>query len=272
MFCICDKLIIFIKSTYNLVIIMKIIVTVKEILDMKKLSKILTIGIVMVLALNLTAFSMPKTDTMMGGNQTKGAVAAFQKIIKAFPKNVGFHKALSHWGFTLPSGEKFEWTKDLSANKVDLAMVLMADQFTKAGLDINKLDKNLWIYKPAAVEGGVSLPNRLIMALNVSDKRRFSMGSVDALKVILSQTNSLVQYYKTEGHYMLMLGNGYEIHWTDKLGGMAADMEFVVKAEPLVKAGLNIKKLEASGWKFEAAGTGDSGKNEDQIVKEFKLK
>lgn len=29
---------------------------------------------------------------------------------------------------------------------------------------------------------------------------------------------------------MLMLGNGYEIHWTDKLGGMAANMEFVVKA------------------------------------------
>lgn len=239
---------------------------------MKKLTKVFTIVLSMVLVLNLTAFGMPKATTMMGGNQTKGAVAAFQKIIKAYPKSVGFHKALSHWGFTLKTGEKFEWTKDLSANKVDLAMVLMADQFTKAGLNISKLDKNLWIYKPATVEGGVSLPNRLIMAKNVSDKRRFSMGSVDALKVILNQKNNLVQYYKTEGHYMLMLGDGYEIHWADKLGGMAADMEFVVKVKPLVKAGLNIKKLEKSGWKFEAAGTGDSGKNADQIVKEFKLK
>lgn len=238
---------------------------------MKKLTKIFGIVLSMVLILNLTAFGMPKANTMMGGDQTKGAITAFQKIVKAYPKRMGFHKALSHWGFTLPSGEKFEWTKDLSANKVDLAMVLMADQFTKAGLDISKLDKNLWIYKPAAVEAGVALPNRLIMALNVSDKRKFSMGSVDALKVILKQKTDLVQYYKTEGHYMLMLGDGYEIHWTDKLGGKAADMEFVVKVQPLVKAGLDVKKLEASGWKFEAAGTGDSGKNADQIVKEFRL-
>ena len=239
---------------------------------MKKLTKIFTIVLSMVLILSLTAFGMPKDNGMMGGNQTKGAVAAFQKIVKAYPKNVGFHKALSHWGFTLKSGEKFEWTKDLSANKVDLAMVLMADQFTKAGLDINKLDKNLWIYKPATVEAGVSLPNRLIMALNVSDKRRYSMGSMDALRVVLNQKTDLVQYFKKEGHYMLMLGDGYEVHWTDKLGGMAADMEFVVKAKSLVKAGLDVKKLESSGWKFEAAGSGDSGKNADQIVKEFKLK
>lgn len=239
---------------------------------MRKSTKIFILALSMVLVFNLSAFGMTKTTAITGGNQTKGAVAAFQKIVRAFPKSIGFHKALSHWGFTLPSGEKFEWTKDLSANKVDLAMVLMADQFTKAGLDISKLDKKIWIYKPAAVEGGVSLPNRLILAMNVSDKRRFSMGTVDALRVVLSQNNDLVQYYKKEGHYMLMLGEGYEIHWTDKLGSMAADMEFVVKSDALVKAGLDIKKLEKRGWKFEAAGTGDSGKNANQIVKEFKLK
>ena len=240
---------------------------------MKKQSKLVIMVLSLVFVIGLTGFTMAKSNNMMtGGNQTKGAVTAFQKIVKAYPKSVGFHKALSHWGFKLKSGEKFEWTKDLSANKVDFAMVLMADQFTKAGLDVKKLDKNLWIYKPTEVEAGVKLPNRLIMALNVSDKRKFSMGSVDALKVILNQNTDLVQYYKKEGHYMLMLGDGYEVHWTDKLGSKAADIEFVVKAQALVKAGLDVKKLAASGWKFEAAGTGDSGKNADQIVKEFRLK
>jgi hypothetical protein len=241
---------------------------------MKKTTTVSTVIISLLLIFGLTAFTMSNSNGMKSSNQTKGAVEAFQKILKAYPKNVGFHQALSHWGFSLPSGEKFEWTKDLSANKIDLAMVLMADQFVKAGLDVKKLDKKLWIYKPAEVEAGVSLPNRLIMAVNISDKRKKTMGSIEAMKYLLSQKPDIVEYYKKEGHYMLMVGDGNEVHWADKLGAMAtnADMEFVVKAESIVKAGLDVKKLKAYGWKFEAAGRGDSGKNADQLVKEFKLK
>jgi hypothetical protein len=71
---------------------------------------------------------------------------------------------------------------------------------------------------------------------------------------------------------MLMLGDVFEIHWTQKVGSKAADMEFVVKAQSLVKAGLNIKKLSGTGWTFEPAGTGDTGMNADQIVKECRFK
>ena len=102
--------------------------------------------------------------------------------------------------------------------------------------------------------------------------KKSTMGPLDALKVILNKNKNLMSYYKKEGHYMLMLGDGYEVHWTQKVGSMAADMEFVVKAQSLVAAGLNTKKLSGSGWKFEAAGKGDSRMNSDQIVKEFRLK
>lgn len=246
---------------------------------MKKIMNI-TMAVVFTVALGagFTAFKAASPSSSMKGptaataSQTKAAAKDFDKLLKAFPKQVGFHAALSHWGFTLPSGEKFEWTKDLSANKLDLAIVLMSDQFTKAGLDLSKLDKNQWIVKPAAVEAGKQLPNRLIIAANINDKKKKTMGYSDAFKNVLAQNAKLLQYNSAEGHYILQVGNGNEVHWTNKLGSAMADFELVVKAEPLVKAGLNITKLKESGWNFEAAGTGDSGKNADQLVKEFKLK
>ena len=49
-------------------------------------------------------------------------------------------------------------------------------------------------------------------------------------------------------------------------------MEFVLKAEPLIKAGLDITKLEGSGFKLEVAGKDNMESNEDQLVKGYKLK
>ncbi|MPN46959.1 hypothetical protein SDC9_194558 [bioreactor metagenome] len=68
------------------------------------------------------------------------ASESFVNIIKENKKEIGFHAELSHWGLKLPTGEKFEWTKDTSANEIDFAMVVPADQFTKAGVDVTKID------------------------------------------------------------------------------------------------------------------------------------
>jgi hypothetical protein len=207
-----------------------------------------------------------------GNKESDGALKAFNAIVKANPKNKGFHNALQHWGFKLPLNDKFEWTKDTSANKIDFAMIMDADPLIKAGLDVTKLDSNKWVYKPAEVEAGVQLSNRLIIPYNVSDLKQTSNGSEDAFRRLLKQDPKMIKYNKDEKHYVLTLGDGNSVHFTEALGASDEDMEFVLKAEPLIKAGLDIAKLEGSGFKLEVAGKDNMESNVDQLVKGYKLK
>jgi hypothetical protein len=235
---------------------------------MKKTKRIIAIVVSSVLLLSAVGCSRVVTGSKEGDN----GLEAFNKIVKTYPENKGYHKALQHWGFKLTSGEKFEWTKDTSANKADLAMVMLADPFVKAGLDVTKLDKNEWLYEPAAKVEGVDLPNRLIKIYNVSDKKEVSNGSEDALRRLLKQDPMLMKYIKDEKHYMIMLGDGYAVHFAEVLGSSDEDMEFALKAEPLIKAGLDVKKLEGSGFKLEVAGKDNMESKDDQLVKGYKLK
>jgi hypothetical protein len=84
----------------------------------------------------------------------------------------------------------------------------------------------------------------------------------------------MVKYNKDQKHFGLKLGDGNEVQWTEKLGLNDADMIFVLKAEPLVKAGLDVNKLEGSGWVFKEASKDDMGMgaNPDQIVKIYDIK
>jgi hypothetical protein len=210
-----------------------------------------------------------------GNEEADNALTAFNEIVKAYPDQKGFHEALKHWGFELPTGGKFEWSKDMSANKADFAMVMLADPLVEAGLDVKKLDKNEWLYESAAKDDkGNDLPNRLIKPYNVSDKKQASNGSEDSMRRLLKADNDLVNYHKDEQHFGLKLGDGNEVQWTEELGVNDADMIFVLKAEPLVKAGLEVNKLDGSGWVFQEASNDNSGMGAtpDQIVKIYDIK
>lgn len=211
--------------------------------------------------------------TVTGNKDTDNALNAFNEIVKTYPENKGFHSALQHWGLKLPSGEKFEWSKDMSANKADFAMVMLADPLIEAGLDVNKLDPNEWLYKPAEKEDGQDLPNRLIRPYNVSDKKQTAKGSEDSMRRLLKVDPSIIKYHEEQQHYRLTLGEDNEVQWTEKLGLNDADMIFVLKALPLVEAGLDVNKLEGSGWIFREASKDNMGmgENPDQIVKIYDI-
>jgi len=228
--------------------------------------------VILLTSIILTLLFVGCNRSETGSKDSDGALKAFSSIVKANPKDKGFHNALQHWGFKLGTNDKFEWTKDTSANKIDLAMVMAADPLIKAGLDVKKLDTNKWVFKAAEIEAGVQLPNRLIFPYNVSDKKQTSNGSEDAFRRILKQDTKLIQYIKDEKHYMLMLGEGNSVHFTEKLGSSDEDMEFVLKAEPLIKAGLDVTKLEGTGFKLEVAGKNNMESKDDQLVKGYKLK
>jgi hypothetical protein len=235
---------------------------------MIKTKKSIILLISLILLVSLVGCGRSET----GNKDSDSALKAFNTIVKEYPSNKGFHSALQHWGFKLPTGDKFEWTKDTSANKIDLAMIMEADPLIKAGLDVTKLDSSKWVYKPAEVEAGVQLPNRLIFPYNISDKKETSIGSEDAFRRLLKQDPMLIKYNKEEKHFMLMLGEGNEVHWSETLGKTDEDMEFVLKAEPLIKAGLDVTKLEGTGFKLEVARKDNMDSKDDQLVKGYKLK
>lgn len=231
---------------------------------MKKYTKLTTL----ILSLTITASFTACSSRLTGSEQGDAAYKAFSNIIKQNKDKIGFHAELSHWGYTLPTGEKLEWTKDTSANVADIALVMLADPFINAGLDVKKLDENEWLYKPAAKEEGQDLPNRLVKPYNISDKKQKSSGSEDAIRRIIRQKPELVKYDSESKKYSISLGKGFEAQWTEEIGATSSDIVFVLNAEPLIKAGLETNKLQGSYWTFKPA----KGDTPAQLIKSYKSK
>jgi hypothetical protein len=198
-----------------------------------------------------------------GSEESDSALAAFNAIVKANLNRKGYHDAMKHWGLSLPGGGKFEWTKDTSANAVDFAMVIPAEPFIRAGLDVNRLDGTGYVFQRAKIEAGDSLPDLLLHPYNVSDKKENAQGSEDALRRILKQRNNMVHYQGDIRRYRLFLydegGAPFEAQWTDKPGAEDGDIVFVIPADPLIAAGLDPGRLD-SGWVFRPADTSTGGR------------
>lgn len=207
-----------------------------------------------------------------GNKQADDALTAINSIVSANKDKLGFHKALNHWGLALPGEDKFEWSKDTSSNVADYAMVIKAEPFINAGLDTTKLNSD-WLFNEAADENGTLVPARVIHPFDISDKKETSQGSEDAFRRLLKQKPDVVLYHSELQHYRLMLDDGFEVQWTEKLGLNDADMIFVIAADPLIEAGLDITKLQDSGWIFKEKGTDPTGmgENPNQLIKIYKL-
>lgn len=232
------------------------------------MKKIISIIIAIISILTITACNRELT-----GNKTADdALNAINKIVAANNDKKGFHKALQHWGLALSGNDKFEWSKDTSANAADFAMVINAEPLINAGLDTSKLSSD-WLVNEAKEENGVQIPVQIIHPYNISDKKETSQGSEDAFRRLLKQKPDVVTYHSELSHYRLMLGDGFEVQWTEKLGLNDADMIFVIAADPLIEAGLDITKLQDTGWIFKEAGMDPTGmgENPNQLIKIYKL-
>jgi hypothetical protein len=229
--------------------------------------KIILILVSFSLFLTLSACSNSKT----GSKKSDDALEAFIKIVKSDSSKKGFHAPLKHWGFKLDD-DKFEWTKDTSANKIDFAMVMLAKPFLDAGLDPKKLKGSNYVFKPEGKESGMKIPNLLIHPFNLNDKKQTAQGSKDAFRRLLKEDSNLVKYHKGMKHYRLLLNDGFEVQWSEKLGLTNADMVFIIDANPLIDAGLDISKLDDSGWIFKKADNDEMGNHPNRLVKIYDLK
>lgn len=95
------------------------------------------------------------------GTAKDSASNAFARLVNRFSTKIGFHHELSHFGFAMPTGDKFEWTKDLTVNDADMAFVFVAQPLVDAGANVDKLKAAGWLYQ-AATTGTSATPALLI--------------------------------------------------------------------------------------------------------------
>ncbi|MDR0598403.1 MAG: hypothetical protein LBG14_07850, partial [Treponema sp.] len=211
----------------------------------------------LLVAANLALLFAGCNRAITGSEESDGALAAFNALVKANQDRKGYHDALKHWGLSLPEGAKFEWTRDTSANDIDFALVIPAEPFIRAGLDVNRLDGTGYVFQAAKIEAGESLPDLLLHPYNVSDKKENAQGSEDALRRILKQRNTMVRYQEDLRRYRLFLydegGAPFEAQWAEEPGTDTGDIAFVIPADPLISAGLDPWSLDG-GWTFQPAG------------------
>lgn len=188
------------------------------------------------------------TDTTPTLEAKDKALQSFKTVFESHADKIGYHKVLKHWNFKMPSGELFEWTKDVGENKADYAMVLYAEPFIKAGLDPKKLNDAQWLFQPAEVEDGKQLPDRLIHPFNIEDKPENSNGWEDALRRVLNKQPAVVTYIDSSKTTSLALGEGFRVEMKETEDPKKSEFTFTIQSSALVKAGLDISKLGNSGW------------------------
>jgi hypothetical protein len=86
----------------------------------------------------------------------------------------------------------------------------------------------------------------------------------------------MVKYHAELQHYRLALYDAgdtpFEVQWTEELGLSDADITFVIPADPLTAAGLDITRLD--GWVFQPASMDSGmgmGSNPNQLVEIYTL-
>lgn len=220
------------------------------------------LAVILGLVLTVSAISVGCTKPETALAPKDKALNSFKTVLNSYSDKIGFHKVLKHWNFKMPSGELFEWTKDVGENKADYAMVLLADPFIAAGLDTNKLKDDNWLFKASEVEDGKQLPNRLIHPFNINDKSENSNGWEDALRRVFNKDSSIISFDDAMKTTTLKLGTGFIVELNENANPKNSQFTFKIKSTALVNAGLDIKKLSASGWTLE--GT-------DQLVKVYSL-
>ncbi len=172
--------------------------------------------------------------------QISDAVKNFNLVLAGNPEAKVFHNELKHFGLSLEGGSKFEWTEDPSMSDADFSISIDAEEFIKAGLDVNKLGGKTFTFQDATGE----TPKILVHNLNISDKSETYTNYGEALNNLINQIPDNLSSLKNDG-YILNIGQGFQVHWN---GDQRAnkDIAFIINAEDLVSAGLDVNKL--SGW------------------------
>jgi hypothetical protein len=226
------------------------------------MKKLVIIALVLSLAVSLAACQA--TDVV-----GKVAVTSFEAVLNKIPDKIASDEVNNGWSLASPTGERFVWGKDFSKEGMpDIMLEFDAKPFINAGLDVNKLPKDMYLY--------VSNMNLLMVHAELGDKKFTYNGEVkplDSFKKIVENYRDSIGYHEKLDHYGVALGNGNMFEWAKDINTNDKDIVFVLNPQPFIDAGVDPAKVE--GWAFAKVEVKDDNGKEievDKLLKPFDLK
>ncbi|HWQ29494.1 MAG TPA: hypothetical protein VN549_00775 [Negativicutes bacterium] len=226
------------------------------------MKKLIIAAMVFTLALPLAACQA--TDVV-----GKVAVTSFEAILNKVPDKVASDEINNGWSLESPTGERFVWSKDFSKEgNPDIMLEFDAKPFINAGLDVNKLPKENYLYLK-------DMDKLMVHGELSADKFTYSgePKPMDTFKKIVETNRSSIGYHEKLDHYGVKLGNGNMFEWAKDMSTNDKDIVFVLNPQPFIDAGTDPSKVE--GWAFAKVEVkDDNGKDiqVDKLLKPFDLK
>jgi len=210
---------------------------------MKRLSAII---IIFILSLNYCS----RLDIV--GNDS---VRAFGEVLNVLPAE---SDGSGGWRMAAPDNNAwFDWDNH------GISMIVDAQPFIRAGLDLNKLKKS------EMVSG-----NNIIFMLPA-----FNMPNQDTQSSPLEQFKKAVRFFRKYigyhmemDHYNITIANGNMFEWAKDIESNDKDIVFVLNPEPLIAAGVDPENVDR--WVYAQVKVHIDGKPADvwKFLKPFDLK
>lgn len=198
----------------------------------------------------------------------KVSITSFDAILNQAPDQVAFDEMNNGFALKSPGGERLVWGKDFSTEgKPDLMMELDATPFLNAGLQPEKLDKEMYLYDSAS---------KILMIHSEIGPKAFSYSgeatAIDAYKQLVKNYRETVGYHEKLDHYGVKFGNGNMFEWAKDMATNDKDIVFVLNPQAFIDAGVDPAKV--TGWVFaQVEVKDDAGKDVlvDKFLKPYNL-
>lgn len=199
----------------------------------------------------------------------KVSVTSFEALVKAVPDKVSNDSTKGGWAITgLDAKERIILSRDFSSSFPDIALEFDAEPFLKAGLDVEKLPKDQYLYDAST--------EKIIMPFEYGGDK-FSPDTeksvLDTFKQIVKTHREIIGYHEEGDHYKITLMNGNSFAWAKDIKTNKMDMLFILNPKPFVDAGVDTSKIKE--WTFtKMPMTDKNGKpvKVDIFLKGFNLK
>lgn len=198
----------------------------------------------------------------------KVAGTSFEKLIVSQTSAVKADDANGGWSLTSPGNEQFVWSKDLSqSGKPDLMMAFDASPFLNAGLDPEKLNKEMYIYEA---------DTKILMIHSELGAEAFTYNGeatpIESFKQIVKTHRDRIGYHEVLDHYGVGFGEGNMFEWAKDMTTNDKDMVFVLNPKAFIEAGVD--PTQVKDWIFTKVEiVNDQGEKEevDKFLKPYSL-
>lgn len=227
-----------------------------------------SVVIITLFALGIIIFKLlkPESENNEDSNSKNNAAKAFSLIVDAIPDMIEDDTSHNGWTLKMMSDDiRFIWSKDSSKSLLyDVAIAFDIQPFIDSDIHVNKLTSNYSIHN-----------NELIVGLNYG-KNIFSyedeVTPLTSMEKIIENYSDKISFDSDSNQYSIDLGNGNLFIWSQDIYNSENDVMFVLNPEPLIKAGVNIEKVE--GWDYSSLSDYIKSKDSDskKFIKAFNIK